>query len=60
MKKDTLISVWWRGENYTALVHAPVDRSGKVRLSVYAQIRAVEEANGIKIDQSDGVVLGGL
>ena len=61
MKKNTIISVWWRGQNWSALVCAPVDHDGHVRLSVHAQIRAIEEANGIKIiGNNDRIVLNGL
>jgi hypothetical protein len=58
--KDTIISVWWRGQNWSALVKVPVDRTGKAKMSSHAMIRAIEEANGIKIGRNDGIALGGL
>lgn len=59
-RKMTIVTIFWRGQNWSALILAPCQEDGKVRVSPADQIAAVEEANNIEIPRGDCILPGGL
>ena len=57
--KLTILTVYARGRNWSALVHAPVNQEGRPQLSLEQCLDAIERANNIEFPTGTLMCIGG-